>query len=126
MTKVGVYSALRVFTLAFGDIPGAGEWPWSWLLPAGLATVSYTHLDVYKRQVLGDDMPSYSLSIWHGFNLPLMMSLGGMLCGIALYFSLRRLFDIHAIVRRSWGRHLFYVNVDALYNLCLLYTSRCV
>ena len=39
MTKVGVYSALRVFTLAFGDIPGADGWPWTWLLPAALITL---------------------------------------------------------------------------------------
>jgi len=39
MTKVGVYSALRVFTLAFGDIPGAQGWPWDWLLPAALGTL---------------------------------------------------------------------------------------
>ena len=76
------------------------------------------------HSVLGNDMPEYSLSIWHGFNLPLMMSLGGMLCGIALYFGLRRLFDLHAIVRRSWGRHLFYVNVDALYTLARRFTRR--
>lgn len=39
MTKVGVYSALRVFTTAFGDIPGAQGWPASWLLPAALGTL---------------------------------------------------------------------------------------
>ncbi len=76
------------------------------------------------HSVLGDNMPTYSLSIWHGFNMPLMMSLGGMICGISLYFGLRRLFDLHAIVRRSWGRHLFYVNVDALYNLARRFTRR--
>ena len=76
------------------------------------------------RSVLGNDMPEYSLAIWHGINMPLLMSLGGMLCGIALYFGLRRLFDLHAIVRRSYGRHLFYVNVDALYNLARRFTRR--
>ncbi|RMH93373.1 monovalent cation/H+ antiporter subunit D [Lysobacter pythonis] len=40
MTKVGVYSALRVFTLAFGAIPDAGGWPWNWLLPAALVTLT--------------------------------------------------------------------------------------
>lgn len=38
---------------------------------------------------LGHELPEYSLSIWHGFNLPLMMSVIAMLGGIALY-SLRR------------------------------------
>ncbi|MBE2212219.1 MAG: monovalent cation/H+ antiporter subunit D, partial [Xanthomonadaceae bacterium] len=52
MTKVGVYSALRVFTLAFGDIPGAGEWPWSWLLPAGLATLLLATFGAMASQTL--------------------------------------------------------------------------
>ncbi len=38
---------------------------------------------------LGHELPEYSLSIWHGFNLPLMMSVIALLGGIALY-SLRR------------------------------------
>ncbi|RMH93371.1 monovalent cation/H+ antiporter subunit A [Lysobacter pythonis] len=81
-------------------------------------------LAVSARSVLGEDMPRYSLAIWHGFNTPLMMSLGGMLSGVALYFGLRRLFDLHAIARRSWGRHLFYVNVGALYALAQRFTYR--
>lgn len=38
---------------------------------------------------LGHELPAYSLSIWHGFNLPLLMSVIAMLGGIALY-SMRR------------------------------------
>ena len=40
MTKVGLYSVLRVYTLMFGE--GAGElagFAWKWLLPAGIATL---------------------------------------------------------------------------------------
>ena len=40
MTKVGLYSVLRVYTLMFGV--GAGElagFAWQWLLPAGIATL---------------------------------------------------------------------------------------
>jgi multicomponent K+:H+ antiporter subunit A len=56
-------------------------------------------LDTAARGVLGAAMPTYSLAVWHGINLPLLMSIGGLLGGIALYFGLRRLFDLHAIVR---------------------------
>ena len=52
MTKVGVYSALRVFTLAFGDIPGAQDWPWSWLLPAALATLLLATFGAMASQTL--------------------------------------------------------------------------
>ncbi|WP_018387080.1 monovalent cation/H+ antiporter subunit A [Ancylobacter sp. FA202] len=34
--------------------------------------------------------PYYSLSLWHGFNLPLMMSLIAMAGGVVLYLGLRR------------------------------------
>ncbi len=39
---------------------------------------------------LGHALPDYSLSIWHGFNLPLLMSVIALLGGVVLY-SLRRL-----------------------------------
>jgi multicomponent K+:H+ antiporter subunit A len=48
--------------------------------------------------------------------LPLMMSLGGMVGGIALYFGLRWLFDLHAIVRRSLGRTAVPRQRRALYG----------
>jgi multicomponent K+:H+ antiporter subunit A len=40
--------------------------------------------------VLGPMTPRYSLAIWHGFNLPLLMSLIAMLGGISLYLALRK------------------------------------
>jgi len=79
-------------------------------------------LDTAARGVLGAAMPEYSLAVWHGVNLPLLMSIGGLLAGVALYFGLRRLFNLHAIVRRSMGRHLFFVNVEATYRLARRFT----
>ncbi|KXG84696.1 monovalent cation/H+ antiporter subunit A [Agrobacterium bohemicum] len=38
--------------------------------------------------VLGTQTPVYSLSIWHGFNLPLMMSLVALIGGIVIYAAL--------------------------------------
>ncbi|MFA5590585.1 MAG: monovalent cation/H+ antiporter subunit A [Lysobacteraceae bacterium] len=74
------------------------------------------------RGVLGDALPQYSLSIWHGFNLPFLMSLVGLLGGIALYFGLRRLLNLHAIVRESLGRKIFRINVERLYYLADRFT----
>ena len=74
--------------------------------------------------ILGPAMPEYSLAVWHGINTPLLMSLAGIAGGVALYFGLRRLFDLHAMVRRSLGRHLFRWNMDALYALAGRFTAR--
>jgi multicomponent K+:H+ antiporter subunit A len=40
--------------------------------------------------VLGPEVPHYSLSVWHGFNAPLLMSLGALIGGIVLYLMLQR------------------------------------
>ena len=74
--------------------------------------------------ILGADMPQYSLAVWHGLNLPLLMSLCGIAGGIVLYFGLRRLFDLHAIVRESLGRNVFRWNMEALYGLANRFTAR--
>ena len=41
------------------------------------------------RSVLGESAPAYSLAIWHGFTIPLLMSLVALLGGIALYVLFR-------------------------------------
>ncbi|MGN6490194.1 MAG: monovalent cation/H+ antiporter subunit A [Devosia sp.] len=40
--------------------------------------------------VLGPDMPYYSLSVWHGFNMPLVMSLVALVGGALFFLFLRR------------------------------------
>mgnify|MGYP003562948814 CR=1 FL=1 len=47
-----------------------------------------------SRVVLGDRLPEYHLSIWHGFNLPLLMSVLAMLGGGLLYYNRQRLFRL--------------------------------
>ena len=41
------------------------------------------------RSVLGPETPAYSLALWHGFNLPLLMSVIALLGGIILYRALQ-------------------------------------
>ena len=45
---------------------------------------------------VGGPLPEYSLAIWHGFNLPLLMSVVAMLVGIAVYSARRPLFAWYA------------------------------
>jgi len=60
----------------------------------------------------GPALPAYELAIWHGVNLPLMMSVAAVAFGIALYFGLQRFIDLHRLVHlplwfRTGGRDLF-------------------
>ncbi|MDF3196573.1 MAG: monovalent cation/H+ antiporter subunit A [Gammaproteobacteria bacterium HGW-Gammaproteobacteria-13] len=45
---------------------------------------------------LGGDVPSYSLAIWHGFNLPLLMSFIALFGGILVYVFRQPLFRWYA------------------------------
>lgn len=42
-------------------------------------------LAVAVRSVLGDETPTYSLALWHGLNLPLLMSAIALVGGVVLY-----------------------------------------
>jgi multicomponent K+:H+ antiporter subunit A len=43
-----------------------------------------------SRPVVGGTLPEYSLAVWHGFNLPLLMSLVALVGGALVYLRLRR------------------------------------
>jgi multicomponent K+:H+ antiporter subunit A len=47
-------------------------------------------LDIAARAVLGAGMPEYSLAIWHGFTLSLVMSFFALAGGIVLYLLLQK------------------------------------
>lgn len=68
-------------------------------------------LSVAVESVLGADTPEYSLAVWHGFNLPLLMSLIALVGGIILYIMLRgylsRCEDGPPIFRRLRGQRIF-------------------
>jgi len=50
-------------------------------------------LDTAARPVVGGELPSYSLAVWHGFNTPFLMSLVALGGGALLYALLRRRSD---------------------------------
>jgi multicomponent K+:H+ antiporter subunit A len=53
---------------------------------------------VAAASALGGELPAYSLALWHGFNLPLLMSAIALVAGVALYFALRRM-GLHGLRR---------------------------
>jgi multicomponent K+:H+ antiporter subunit A len=71
-------------------------------------------LETAVRGATHGNVPEYKLALWHGFNLPLLMSFIALTGGVVLYFGLRRLFDLHAELRRSFGFAFFHYNLDAL------------
>lgn len=92
---------LVVICLAVGIVPALTVAP---VLQAG------------AQAILGTAMPHYSLSVWHGFNLPLAMSGIGIVGGIALYLGLRRLTDLYAARNRPAGKLLFQRGMEALHG----------
>ena len=73
--------------------------------------------------ILGPALPDYSLSLWHGFNMPLAMSVIGVIGGIALYFGLRRLLDLYAVEPTPTGRNVFHHQLDLLSGLAQRLTA---
>ncbi len=47
-------------------------------------------LKIAVVSVLGPMTPQYSLAVWHGFNLPLLMSTIALIGGVLLYLALRK------------------------------------
>ncbi len=67
--------------------------------------------------VLGDQAPSYSLAIWHGFSLPLLMSVVALVLGSTGYLLFRnRLnqFNRSPLTGRIRGRRLFEQSLAAV------------
>jgi multicomponent K+:H+ antiporter subunit A len=64
-------------------------------------------LSVASFAVLTNDVPVYSLSIWHGFNIPLFMSLLAMVGGATIYYNRRPIFQFHAQFDEPDAKHIF-------------------
>src|SRR5690606_34679209 len=47
-------------------------------------------LDTAARSILGPALPEYRLAVWHGFTVPLFMSVVALAGGIAFYLLLHR------------------------------------
>ncbi len=57
------------------------------------------------QAALGTALPSYTLAIWHGLNLPLLMSAIAVVGGVLLYFALQRRVNLHSLsIVPGWVR----------------------
>ncbi|WP_291010125.1 monovalent cation/H+ antiporter subunit A [Hydrogenophaga sp.] len=77
---------------------------------------------VAATALAGQALPEYHLALWHGFNLPLLMSAIALAVGVSLYLWLARARWLHRISSEAWfgrftGRSVFEGASDALFSL---------
>ncbi|TRO95473.1 monovalent cation/H+ antiporter subunit A [Glycocaulis profundi] len=122
------YSVRFIHTVFFGprahDLPKAPREPAFWVrFPIELLVLICVvvgvvpalsvggFLDTAVGSVLGDRTPDYSLAVWHGFNLPLVMSIVALAGGVLIYVLLRSYLkacpDGAPLIRRLRGQRLF-------------------
>ena len=69
--------------------------------------------------LLQGPLPEFVLKVWHGFNLPLAMSVFALAGGIALYFVRRNLWSLHEErAPRISGKRITEAAVDGLRAAC--------
>jgi multicomponent K+:H+ antiporter subunit A len=74
-------------------------------------------VDVAARAVLNGPTPEYHLALWHGFNLPLLMSGLAVMGGVLFYLGLQRGGWLHRYEPRRWsGRAAFTGLMNGLVN----------
>lgn len=71
-------------------------------------------LAIASAAALGGPVPEYSLSIWHGVNLPLMMSVMALTLGILLYLNRKHLFRFQAELPEFNPLQLFEQKIKSL------------
>ncbi|MFN4104311.1 MAG: proton-conducting transporter membrane subunit, partial [Tepidimonas sp.] len=77
---------------------------------------------VAATAMVGRELPDYHLAIWHGANLPLLMSVVALVGGGLFYARLARGRRLHRIQSEAWfgtltGRQIFESAVDATFAL---------
>jgi multicomponent K+:H+ antiporter subunit A len=71
-------------------------------------------LAVAASATVGGELPYYNLAIWHGLNLPLIMSAVALVGGVVVYARRRRLFDWYEGLPEFDGKLVFERAVQGL------------
>ncbi len=82
----------------------------------------YTVAPILEVAVVGTlqmAAPEYSLAIWHGFNLPLMMSILALVLGGLIYFNRDGLIRNYERHQHISGRDLFMNGLEKFFNLSI-------
>jgi len=81
-------------------------------------------LAVAAKATLGGTLPDYHLAVWHGFNLPLLMSFIATAGGVLVYTQRRRLFDLWARVPQLDAKLVFEGRVQQLNRVAAAISRR--
>ena len=81
-------------------------------------------VQVAASAVLGRPAPEFHLSLWHGLNLPLLLSAIALAGGVALYALAMRGRRLHGYVSGTrGGKQIFTATIDGLFGLAGRVTS---
>ncbi|ABC27699.1 NADH:ubiquinone oxidoreductase subunit 5 (chain L)/Multisubunit Na+/H+ antiporter, MnhA subunit [Hahella chejuensis KCTC 2396] len=80
-------------------------------------------LNAASSAVINGRLPEYSLAIWHGFNIPMLMSLAAMAGGLYIYYNRRTLFQFHAQFPPHDAKHIFEGSVQFVVRQCARFTE---
>jgi multicomponent K+:H+ antiporter subunit A len=64
-------------------------------------------LHIASFAVLSHETPAYSLSIWHGLNIPLLMSFLALVGGAVIYYNRRPVFQFQSNFEEPDAKHIF-------------------
>jgi multicomponent K+:H+ antiporter subunit A len=81
-------------------------------------------LYIAASATLGGDVPEYTLSVYHGFNLPLLMSFVAFFGGLLMYSQRQRFFDFHARFKEIDEKAVFESVVLKVVDFANRLTSR--
>ena len=81
-------------------------------------------LDAASLAVIGTEMPSYQIAIWHGFNLPLVMSFIALAGGLLLYHQRKGFFAFYERQYRRDEKIVFEARVQRSVRLAQSITKR--
>ena len=81
-------------------------------------------LEAAASATLAGDVPDYGLSVYHGFNLPLFMSITAFVGGLIMYSQRQKFFDFHARFREVDEKAVFEAVVSWLVIRARSFTAR--
>jgi len=128
-----MYSLRFVHDAFFGQKPRTLETtphdpPYGMLLPVGLlviiclligllpALTAAPLVTISAASILGTALPDYHLTLWHGFNGPLLMSAISVAGGAGLYFGLRKIYKINSAKNNAIGKYLFKRSTEIVFH----------